>query len=274
MLTSNGVSDTRLSIDAYENDPFLNKYKGNRIQRRRISILIFSLIFVLGISVFCNIILIFEQYKRWDLDNVCTTYTSQYRSPISNDVNLKYNTVTFNGSLFGDHIWRRWVGDDVDQAWLDLGVEYTPVAIPYEDRALYGLQEGQVKMMEKYGGNFVAHIEVFHHLHCLDVLRKISYYGYEHYLKKGGSLFTNDEKTVKHHAAHCLDILRQQIMCTADTSVFGQWWVKGIGPFVDFNTKHQCKDYEIIRSWGEKHQISPDVEVEMWPGDPELPVVP
>lgn len=63
-------------------------------------------------------------------------------------------------------------------------------------------------------------------------------------------------------------------MCTADTSVFGQWWVKGIGPFVDFNTKHQCKDYETIRSWGEKHQISPDVEVEMWPGDPELPVVP
>lgn len=63
-------------------------------------------------------------------------------------------------------------------------------------------------------------------------------------------------------------------MCTADTSVFGQWWVKDIGPFVDFNTKHQCKDYETIRSWGEKHQISPDVEVEMWPGDPELPVVP
>ncbi|EFE37203.1 conserved hypothetical protein [Trichophyton verrucosum HKI 0517] len=48
-----------------------------------------------------------------------------------------------------------------------------PVAIPHEDRALYGLQEGQVKMMEKYGGNFVAHIEVFHHLHCL-VSTKIS----------------------------------------------------------------------------------------------------
>lgn len=48
-----------------------------------------------------------------------------------------------------------------------------PVAIPHEDRALYGLQEGQVKMMEKYGGNFVAYIEVFHHLHCL-VSTKIS----------------------------------------------------------------------------------------------------
>lgn len=78
MSNSNSASDTRLSIDAYENDPFLNKYKENSFQRRRISILIFSLIFVLGISVFCNIILNFEQYKRWDLDNVCTTYTSQY----------------------------------------------------------------------------------------------------------------------------------------------------------------------------------------------------
>lgn len=50
-------------------------------------------------------------------------------SPILNDVNLKYNTVTFNGSLFGDHIWRQWVGDDVDQAWLDLGVECRPVPV-------------------------------------------------------------------------------------------------------------------------------------------------
>lgn len=78
MSTSNSVADTRLSIDAHENDPFLNEYREDRFQQRRSSTLIFSLLFVLGISVFCNIILIFELYKRRDLDNVCITYTSQY----------------------------------------------------------------------------------------------------------------------------------------------------------------------------------------------------
>ncbi|KAK2882516.1 hypothetical protein FQN49_000282 [Arthroderma sp. PD_2] len=66
-----------------------------------------------------------------------------------------------------------------------------------------------------------------------------------------------------------------QLMCTADTSVFGQWWIKDIGAFVDFNTKHQCKDYETIRQWGEEHQLTTELaEVEMWPGDVELPVIP
>ena len=40
---------------------------------------------------------------------------------------------------------------------------------------------------------------------------------------------------------HCLDILRQQLMCSADFGVFGQLWIKDVGPFVDFNTKHKCK---------------------------------
>ncbi|KAG9571546.1 hypothetical protein KCU79_g41, partial [Aureobasidium melanogenum] len=75
---------------------------------------------------------------------------------------------------------------------------------------------------------------------------------------RGVPSFTLFEKALdilKVHYTHCLDILRQQIMCTADTGVFGQWWVKDIGPFVDFNTKHKCKNFEDIRVWAEKKQV-------------------
>lgn len=57
--------------------------------------------------------------------------------------------------------------------------------------------------------------------------------------------------------AHCLDILRQQLMCTIDVGVFGQVWLypDAPEPFVDFNTQHRCRNFEQIREWAEKHQL-------------------
>jgi hypothetical protein len=60
-----------------------------------------------------------------------------------------------------------------------------------------------------------------------------------------------------HFTAHCLDILRQQLMCTIDTGVLGQVWTNPKAPtaFVDFNTRHRCKNFDAIRAWAEEHQL-------------------
>jgi hypothetical protein len=54
-----------------------------------------------------------------------------------------------------------------------------------------------------------------------------------------------------------MDIIRQQLMCTVDVGVFGQVWVfpKTLEAFVDFNTKHKCRNFEAIRAWAEPRQI-------------------
>lgn len=62
--------------------------------------------------------------------------------------------------------------------------------------------------------------------------------------------------------AHCLDILRQRLMCDADIGVFGSYWVQNATrprPFVDFNTKHVCRNFDPIRAWGEERQIPEEV---------------
>lgn len=60
-------------------------------------------------------------------------------------------------------------------------------------------------------------------------------------------------------SAHCLDILRQQLMCTVDVGVLGQVWYQPpdqpLQAFVDFNTVHKCRNFDAIRSWAEKHQL-------------------
>jgi hypothetical protein len=48
-------------------------------------------------------------------------------------------------------------------------------------------------------------------------------------------------------------------MCTADVGLLGQVWYQPPGKdpqaFVDFNTKHKCRNFEDIREWAEKHQL-------------------
>lgn len=61
--------------------------------------------------------------------------------------------------------------------------------------------------------------------------------------------------------AHCLDILRQQLMCTVDIGVLGQVWWNREKPtaYPDFNTKHTCRNFEDVRKWAETHQAPAEV---------------
>ncbi len=58
------------------------------------------------------------------------------------------------------------------------------------------------------------------------------------------------------YAEHCLDILRQQLMCTVDVGLLGQvWWDRTLAKaFPDFNTVHVCRDFDAVRKWAEERQ--------------------
>lgn len=59
-----------------------------------------------------------------------------------------------------------------------------------------------------------------------------------------------------HLAAHCLDTVRQVLMCNVDTAVLGQVWANDPpAAFPDFHTKHMCKNYDAVRQWAEKLQV-------------------
>lgn len=50
-----------------------------------------------------------------------------------------------------------------------------------------------------------------------------------------------------HHQAHCLEYLRQSILCSADTSLEGRgkhWKVEN-----GYGTKHTCVDYAALTQW-------------------------
>jgi hypothetical protein len=71
---------------------------------------------------------------------------------------------------------------------------------------------------------------------------------------------------INREIAHCLDTIRQQLMCQVDIGVLGQVWIhpEAPEPYVDFNTKHQCRDFEAVRKWAEERQMPVEEEL---PGD-------
>ncbi|KAL4912982.1 tat pathway signal sequence [Aspergillus aurantiobrunneus] len=199
---------------------------------------------------------IFIGYQHRDLDEACLRYTA-HDSAVLSAVPIKYHRQQFNGSFLKENVFRQGAGPEVDAAWESLGVNYRPIRVPVDEAAKSGIGPDQVQIRAKYGGGYPANVEGLHHLHCLNLLRQSLYYNYEYYRAQGVGAFKNGDFIVRRHVSHCLDIIRQQLMCTVDVGLFGQVWVHPDRPssFVDFNTEHRCRNFEDIRDWAERNQL-------------------
>ncbi|KAK8855421.1 tat pathway signal sequence [Apiospora arundinis] len=198
-----------------------------------------------------------------DLDKRCSTYTSQY-SPVLKDVKIKYGMVSFNGSFKAQTLYRQNASPEVDKAWEALGLDSRAGVIPLSEGPASGLTQHHVQVSEKYGGGYFVNVEGMHHLHCLNLLRKGLWYNYDYYRALGEHAFKNEEAILQLHVSHCLDTLRQVLMCNADTGVLGQVWYnhpEGPQAFPDFQSQHQCKNFEDIKEWAVALQAPPVEEL-------------
>ena len=101
--------------------------------------------------------------------------------------------------------------------------------VPEHDVARVGFSSGMVKRRASDGGGFVAQMEVFHQLHCLDTLRQGLYFNYDYYHTNRRGVWERSDAVVRKHMGHCLDLLRTQLQCTADIGLVGMLWVNASG---------------------------------------------
>lgn len=113
-------------------------------------------------------------------------------------------------------------------------------------------------------------MDVFHHLHCLDKLRReISY---KHYHEATEGPYPGSEMH-EAHINHCLDVLQQALRCTGSVDIVTFNWVEGHKlPQPDFNNKKVCRDYEALRGWARENGIA-DGALDMLRGPPEGAVI-
>ncbi|OAG06623.1 uncharacterized protein CC84DRAFT_1088765, partial [Paraphaeosphaeria sporulosa] len=100
---------------------------------------------------------------------------------------------------------------------------------------------------------------VFHQLHCLNALRG-GYWASHHAAVQGHKLVDEDLPVdiQESHIRHCIDLVRQSLMCQADTTL--EVVDEKINGVHGFRTMHQCRDWEQLKTWTSEQQRKQHVE--------------
>ncbi|TVY18826.1 Cyclochlorotine biosynthesis protein O, partial [Lachnellula arida] len=148
---------------------------------------------------------------------------------------------------------------EIDAAWMKIGLGTQAIRLFDDDLKRLNKSDEPMKPLhripEEFGGGFLGMLEVFHLLHCLDSLRKASYK--EYYMQEWIDV---GEGAKRIHDDHCIDMLREYIMCTADVTPITFYDTLAFPsrklPMPDFSTRHTCRDFDAILEWNENNERS------------------
>ncbi|GFF55726.1 hypothetical protein IFM58399_10144 [Aspergillus lentulus] len=171
---------------------------------------------------------------------------------------VRYETRVFD-SGFGNHT-TKYMGpptEETEKHWENLyqaGISIIPI-----DKAAK-LPIKTYPMPEK-PGYYVIGLDVFHQLHCLNQLR-LKVWGastvHKHNTNKGDD---EDGKKDKNglqdigHLDHCIDSIRQSLMCSSDIStIVWVWDPASHTARPHANVTHTCRNFEAIRQWSWEHR--------------------
>jgi len=182
-------------------------------------------------------------------------------APILDDIDLQVKRKKMDTTFVqqqSSYYLRQKPGPQVDAAWWSL-LDTRPVPITKERVLEIGKDPAEaVKIPESWGHGsdmYFGRIDVFHHIHCLDALRKEAYF--EHYYGErypGGLNDTSDFH--REHLSHCIYLLLQNVLCSANTDVYTHIWVDNLEhPWPDFEVNHQCKNFDAVLDWQKKNAL-------------------
>ncbi|KAI8312776.1 Cyclochlorotine biosynthesis protein O [Colletotrichum sp. SAR11_240] len=102
---------------------------------------------------------------------------------------------------------------------------------------------------KELGGGVKGFLNVFHQLHCLNLVRQYTYrndYDYSNV-----TAFRAPEELVRGHIDHCIETIRKSLMCTADVTpvVFEKDPSRASGSKSDFNLWRKCRNFDRIQDW-------------------------
>ncbi|KAI8305827.1 hypothetical protein K4K61_005008 [Colletotrichum sp. SAR11_59] len=139
---------------------------------------------------------------------------------------------------------------EVEEAWIRLW-RVPPIRFPEDKLAALNKSppEKYERVSKELGGGVKGFLNVFHQLHCLNLVRQYTYrndYDYSNV-----TAFRAPEELVRGHIDHCIETIRKSLMCTADVTpvVFEKDPSRASGSKSDFNLWRKCRNFDRIQDW-------------------------
>ena len=127
---------------------------------------------------------------------------------------------------------------EIDQNWDAL---ILPADIFITDAEASSLPSSANLYRNPSTGNYKIEIEVFHSLHCLNMIRK------RVYAETYPEMLTENAIT---HVDHCIESLRELIMCEGNmTPIPIEWSEKGERINPNYAQKHSCRNFDALKEW-------------------------
>lgn len=177
-------------------------------------------------------------------------------APVLEKVEIPTKLTRMNGTLLtsDDPPWSRQLfTNETETHWHTFDLPWTLALSADEVRQLGKDPATVANFTEDWGfgeNSYMAQIDVFHQLHCLNQLRTVAFKDHPHNPKEPPK---GHGKLWWMHLEHCVDMLLQNLICNANVDLITlQWMETQPHPMPDFAIDHQCRDLETISRWQEK----------------------
>ncbi|KAH6666765.1 tat pathway signal sequence [Halenospora varia] len=153
--------------------------------------------------------------------------------------------VTFDNPHNATSPFRGQPREELHEAWSGL-LQYHNIRV--QESTLHKINRTSLPLNDEAGG-FLVTLDVFHQIHCLNQVRQQIYH--EHYYPEEW----NSTKRFM-HADHCIDLLRQVLMCRGDISLLTYSWIDGYRrPWPEYSVDHTCHNWDNLMEWASENYI-------------------
>lgn len=196
--------------------------------------------FIVHLIIFSAYTIAFLAYSKSVQGENC--HKSLIYSPVREAV--KWERVTSENELEEKNPYKGPPRPELDDAWHDL-LKHSSIRVSEED--LRKINRTSIKLADG-SGKYMAEINAYHHLHCLKLIRRVIYTDY---------YGQPEEEMVWTHLEHCMEDLRQTIMCKADFSLLTYDWIPNYRkPWPNFKMDHECVDWKAFDDWAGERSFS------------------
>ncbi|KAG8404946.1 hypothetical protein J3459_022397 [Metarhizium acridum] len=214
-------------------------WRGQRLQLFRVAFTSLSLICLIILSMALGRLTVTD----YDCGRQISTWSPAFEA-------VEYYQTTFEGEFLAPSVWRGQPSPELDEAWNRISIGGTgSLRISKDDLSRLN-KSADAEITTGFGDgtdDVQVLLEVFHQLHCLNEIRK---HTWPDYYK-----FEAPPKVERAHLDHCIEMLRINLMCTADiTPITAKQvsWKNG-DPAPDFSTLHTCRNFSKILKYVEDH---------------------
>ncbi|KAI0197253.1 hypothetical protein EV127DRAFT_6292 [Xylaria flabelliformis] len=177
----------------------------------------------------------------------CSTEATNPHLPLPDRAGLQWEERKFPTNIV-DNPFTGNPRDELDEAWHKL-LRNDNIRVPKDY-----LDEHNLKSVyTKDGTEGIASLSVFHSLHCLKKVKKMLFKEYYHGGKSEEAM-AREEK----HVDHCVEYIRESLMCQPDLSMVTFRWINNTAQHEDKSEfyptnfdvdMHRCANWQHLDSW-------------------------